>query len=251
MNPENRLLPGSYQPLEPIQVSGAIHSFKALDGDASRIVFWKGCLVEDVSGRESIQNEANVLATIRSKGILKPITQEINGAIPFLVFPWKRFQNLLQMGRETELIFWLGHLRELVETLARIHDQGYVHADIRPENCQFFKSRAFLIDFAMSQPVGTAYLGPLYSPGFLAPEAKPGTYNWQKSADLYALGASIVAGLRHLDTNHSHLEGKTAKIWSKLEVLCQVLCHPDPEQRPSAKQTARRILELEIAALSL
>lgn len=251
MNPENRLLPGSFQALEPIQVSGSIHSFKALSVDVSQIVFWKGCLAPDVTGRGLIQNEAFVLSSLRARGILKPIAQETNGEIPFLVFPWKRFQNLLQMGRETELIFWLGYMRELAETISSIHFQGYVHADIRPENCQFFHSRGYLIDFAMAQPVGTAFLGPNYSPGFLAPEVKPGGYNWQKSADIFALGATMDAGLRNVVPIPSSLDSKTAKVWNKVQVLCQSLCHSDPEQRPTAKQTSRRLLELEIAALAL
>jgi serine/threonine protein kinase len=250
MNPENQLLPGSFQVLEPVQVSGAIHSFKALSEDVSQIVFWKGCLVPDVTGRELVQNEASVLASIRARGVLKPITQSINAEIPYLVFPWKRFQNLLQMGRQTDLIFWLGNIRELAETIAKIHLQGFVHADIRPENCQFFNSKAYLIDFAMAQPVGSAFLGPIYSAGFIAPEAKPGIYKWQTSADLYAFGASISAGLRNVVPNPSLLEGKTAKLWNKVGGLCQSLCNPDPDQRPTAKQTARRFLEWEIAALS-
>jgi hypothetical protein len=102
----------------------------------------------------------------------------------------------------------------------------------------------------MAQPVGNAFLGPLYSPGFMAPEAKPGNYKWHKSADLYALGASISAGLRNVVPNPSLLEGKAAKLWNKVGVHCQSLCHPDPDQRPTAKQTARRFLEWEIAALS-
>lgn len=251
MNPENRLLPGSFQALEPIQASGSIYSFKALSGDVSRIVFWKGCLAPDVTGRGLIQNEAIVLSKLRTKGILKPVIQEISGETPYLVFPWKQFQNLLQMGRDIDLIFWLGNMRELAETVSKIHLQGFVHADIRPENCQFLNSKAYLIDFAMAQPVGNEFLGPTYSPGFLAPEAKPGAYIWQKSADLYAFGATMVAGFKQIAGNPSTLEPQKARIWNRIQVLCQSLCHADPDQRPTAKQTARRLLELEIAALSL
>ncbi len=251
MNPENRLLPGSFHALETLQVSGPVHSFKALNDDFSQIVFWKGCLVPDVAGEELIQNEALVLSKLRANGILKPIGQETNGPFPFMVFPWKRFQNLLQVVRETEIIFWLGQIRELVETISKVHLQGYVHADIRPENCQFLNSKAYLIDFGMARQLGTPFHGPLYSPGFLAPEAKPGQYTWEKSADLYSLGATLGAGLRNLAPATQSKTGKTTRFWNKIQVLCQNLCHADPEQRPTARKTAKILLELEISALLL
>lgn len=72
--------------------------------------------------------------------------------------------------------------------LAHVHDAGYVHADLKPNNIMVDAgSGVKLIDFGFALPTGTALRGIKGSWGYLAPEQTGGTLNTR--TDVFNLGA--------------------------------------------------------------
>ncbi len=242
------MLPGQFQVLETIQDFGLVHSFKALTFDASTIVFWKGCLAPNPEGIRLIQNEAQILASISGPGLLQPMFQDLMGETPFLVFPWKRFQSILRVAEHEDPVFWLGRMQEIASLLALLHESGFVHGDIRPENLLIADNQAYLIDFGLAQTMGSRFMGAYYSPGYLAPEVIPGLYDWHPAADIFALGKTF-SGFLEIKQRNGRLGQKA--VVKKIVALCQVMTQTNPKRRPSSQQVNRYLIDLEIDALSL
>ena len=77
---------------------------------------------------------------------------------------------------------------ELAETLAALHDAGFVHGDIKPDNIRVPRgSRAVLLD------LGAVVAGDaMHTPAFAAPELRAGAPH-SVATDLFALGATLWA----------------------------------------------------------
>ncbi len=248
MPPENRMLPGRFLVLENIHAFGPVQSFKALTSDASTIVFWKGCIGTDLEGIHLIRNEAKILASLSGTGLLQPIYRDVMCDTPYLVFPWKKFQSLLLLANHEDPVYWLGRLQEIVGMVSVLHRSGFVHGDIRPENLLIADNQAYLIDFGLGQPIGSTFLGPIYSPGFLAPEVCLGNFHWHPSTDIFALGTCMK---RFLDQQQGNRQVGPKALMKKMGNLCQQMTHPDPGKRPSSQKVNRLLMALEIDALSL
>jgi serine/threonine protein kinase len=77
---------------------------------------------------------------------------------------------------------------QICEALAFIHEQGYIHGDVKPDNILVNgQGRAKLIDFGFAAPIGTDVDGVKGTWGFMAPEQTGGTL--EPETDVYNLGA--------------------------------------------------------------
>lgn len=81
----------------------------------------------------------------------------------------------------------------LVETLARLHENGVIHRDLKPSNVLTVHGRPTLLDFGLARPQAEIEQGDgqlAGTPAYLAPEVFFGT-DPSPSSDLYALGVML------------------------------------------------------------
>lgn len=110
----------------------------------------------------------------------------------YLVSDYIPGRTLKELGQErtaTEEDFRQVAL-DILEALAYVHGEGQLHRDISPNNIVVRDDgRGVLIDFGLSVARADAH-SVVGTPWYMAPEIATGS--WSVSADLYALGASLL-----------------------------------------------------------
>lgn len=84
---------------------------------------------------------------------------------------------------------------ELGETLAAIHDAGFVHGDVKPANVRVREDgdgRAMLLDLGAAIAARESDADIVHTPAFAAPEVRAGARP-SRASDIYSLGATIWA----------------------------------------------------------
>lgn len=205
----------------------------------------------DGAARSRFEGEINALRRLHHPNIV-------------LVLDWGEVDDQLYLvqeyleGRTLEQV-WPGPrswseirpvLGQLVKGLTYIHQQNWVHHDLKPANLMLLgDGRLKILDFGISSPAdhqGSAIRG---TPGFMAPEqigGKPS--DWR--ADLYSLGVLVYQALtgrdlfsaespvelmvRHLEETAPHLPGAVAP--PEVAALVSRLLAKDPLDRFETKQ---------------
>lgn len=190
-------LPGGYLGTELLGENLGVEAWKALQPDSSVYVFWKGS-PRSGFGTEilALVREAEALGELSDGGLVKPILDSTRDEHPHLVFPWIKGQSYGSRPPIYKSSQILGVLRETAQILQKVHQKGWIHGDIRPENLFWSLDGIKLIDFGLCKRIGEiAELPPNHSPEFLAPETQKIGYAWQPEADWYALGKTATRWL--------------------------------------------------------
>jgi serine/threonine protein kinase len=124
----------------------------------------------------------------------------------FLIVEFIRCKNMYYYhgGRPFTLSNTKKWARDILIGLKGIHDRGYVHADMKPENVMMTcdktgaPDRAKLADFGFTSLIGSPFK-PRGTPDYLAPEileyanteSKDGATTFQPSIDMWAFGCMV------------------------------------------------------------
>ena len=148
----------------------------------------------------ALENEAATLSVVQGPGIAALVARGSDENMAWMALariPGCDLERRVQEGGPIEARDVQHLAQALAQALARVHQAGYTHGDIKPANIMIDAEAngAVLIDFGMARQIGAepfdarAFAG---SPAYLAPEivtrvaeaATPAT-------DWYALGASL------------------------------------------------------------
>lgn len=144
---------------------------------------------------------------------------------------------------------------QILEGLARLHDAGYLHRDVKPFNVMLdAEDQVKLIDLGLSTLRGEIRPGPknlkVGTPLYSAPEQEADPAGADERADLYGLGVTLWRMLAGRLPAETHAERRPASADNPLldaafdTFLCRAV-HPDRAQRfPSAKDMARELATL-------
>jgi hypothetical protein len=132
--------------------------------------------------------------------------------------------------------------RDVCRALERVHGEGLVHRDVKPDNIWLAgDGRALLGDFgvALSTRDGQGVSGQrVGTPGYMAPEQAHAGLADARS-DLYALGVTL----------RKMLGGGGASD-AELADLVYALVDERPERRPSSAEAVRRVLESRLESMT-
>jgi len=153
-----------------------------------------------------LRAEAAALALVRGEGILPVLAMDLANDPPYLALELVSGGDLRAHARE-----WRGGrlppyeavkvVEQILAILARVHKEGVVHGDLKPENVLKGERGALLADFGLSRRVsqGTATLSVSLSRDdarlagtidYMAPEQREGQKPTARS-DVYALGVIL------------------------------------------------------------
>ena len=194
-----------------------------------------------------LEGEFSLLARLRIPGLVRvhDFTRDARG-VPFLVEDFVEGDDPIRwVDRRPPHVVALA--ADLAETLAGLHDAGFLHGDVKPSNVRVAHGgRAMLLDLGAAAGLhrAQAAAAPLvYTEAFAAPELRGGAAP-SVATDLYALGATLwacAAGAAPPDvakgtrTLRDHAPWVTPSIASVVESLVAV----HPADRP---RTARDVI---------
>ena len=139
------------------------------------------------------------------------------------------------------------------EALAKLHEAGVIHGDLKPQNVLIKGNNPLLSDFGISRIfkyVGENVTPIGFTPGYAAPEVEQGVVN--DKSDVYSMGTLII----ELLTGESPVSGSTnlpVKIFNKmrllnkgdeLSALVSRMRSGDPDKRPSMRDVYESLIRL-------
>ena len=212
----------------------------------------------------ALAREVDVLAAIRGAARLPQLVFASGGTHPMLVtrfLPGPCLRDVIDAGplvepRARRLA------EDLAEGLAALHDAGWWHGDVKPENVRLDgRDSAVLLDLGFAQPIERSQDPASGSLPYLAPERCAGVPGGPP-ADLFALGlilAEMATGSlplapredeRHLPDAWLQTRSEAAayvpssldpRLSPLFDLVVADLLHPDPDRRPVAAETAARL----------
>lgn len=158
-------------------------------------LFKKNFVVKSFHDRLDFENEAYVLSKLRHcENVIQPIFVDPNNkSIAFCKIDGGDLTKAnIQRYSDTELRMMA---RQLVETVQCVHQAGFVHFDIKPENVLLADSeiKITLIDYGLARPAkyGERRVGSLAT---MAPEMLQASMFWlpiTKAADWWSVGVTL------------------------------------------------------------
>ncbi len=166
--------------------------------------------------------------------------------------------NSLIIGQSEELEGnRLALVRQGAESLAAVHDAGYIHRDVCPRNFVATRdaSSMKLIDFGLSVPATKMFMQPgnrTGTPNYMAPEVVR-RRSTDHRLDIYAFGASVYemftgelpwkrgangqAAMTHGTEKLPPIEAKAPSIEPRLARAIMRCLEPDPANRPESMKS--------------
>lgn len=189
--------------------------------------------IKEITGRAI--PEIDITCRIKSPYLLQATWLFASEGHIHLVFP-------LALGDATchEEINYVFDVDQMFFDVARglwdLHQDGYHHFDIKPENILLFHDRAVLADFSLCKRTHPSDLIKVaYSERYRPPECEQ-EFEMSEKTEVYALGVTFFA----LATGHIYRPGVEFTPVSEWSRLIREMIHATPELRPTLQQVLQR-----------
>ena len=203
---------------------------------------------EHLEVTRQLRAEVEVARVARHPHLVPVLDADLQGSRPFIVMPRLEARTLSDILGKVDSqrasqpipvsLWWV---RQVAQALQSIHDNGWIHGDIKPENILVdSRGHVTLIDLGFAQSIGAAsdqcFRG---TPDYAAPEQLAGGVASPKS-DIFSLGTVLL-----------RLLPKQQECPAAILELVDAMCSKAIEQRPAARELCEQLLQLEIDNLHL
>lgn len=220
-----------------------------------------------------LKREAAVSAAVRHRHLVPVLAAQLNELPHYVVMPWLCGASLGEWLARGEGHCWslpavLWVMRQVAEALAALHEQGWLHGDVKPTNVIVSpECHTTLIDLGFARrrdeahgPAERCVAGTL---DYIAPETVTSSLGGDHRSDLYSLGVTLfeaISGRRpfhardagelvrlHRESAAPRLDELVPDLPPALVELVRQMIAKDPLRRPqSAREVIDRLLDLEI-----
>jgi serine/threonine protein kinase len=167
--------------------------------------------------RGFLETEHKVCSALDHPNLIRTYELQLNAKRPFLVMDYVQGMSLRQIldkGR-VNLVDGLDWLAQVGDGMAYLHERGYIHRDVKPQNFVIGgDGTTKIIDFALAMPEDRSFTQ--YCLRRLKERRRPGTWSYMSpeqiqnqrltsQSDVYSLGVSIFETV----TGHLPYTGET------------------------------------------
>ncbi len=202
---------GRYEVLEKIGQGGMGLVYRARDPELNREVAIKLLpRFESESSQERFGQEIEVLKRLEERAIVRFYEVGETGGRQFYVMEYVEAQNLQEWFKQEEEALEpkqaVRFVRDVAEVMNRVHQQGVVHADLKPSNIIGTLSKFKIADFGLArftEEIGFDESQVAGTPAYMSPEQARGELPTALS-DIYSLGVILyefLAGRRPVQAN--------------------------------------------------
>jgi serine/threonine-protein kinase len=231
--------------------------------------------VHDAQACQAMRQEAYVGRKVCHPHLISVLDANVRSRPYFITMPHLPGKTLRQLLESRQLLappaaFWIA--RQVAEALSALHDFGWLHGDVKPENILVAPDgHATLLDLGFARRIdqeGSAVsrqaLGTF---NYIAPESVTSTLGSDGRSDIYSLGATLyealtgrlpLVGRTLAEMASQHRQARPACIRSLLPHLPQPaasLVHrmlaKHPLRRPqTAREVVHRLVALEVESFA-
>lgn len=170
---------------------------------------------------------------------------------PYLVMPRLTGQTLAEhFERDARLPLAVGlwTVRQVAEALQTLHQAGWIHGDVKPENILVSPTgHTTLIDLGFARKIHTVRRGIFQgTPAYAAPEAMDGSHAAIEAMDTFSLGRVLWQCLNYVaESPWDNVSRATETAAS----LVSSMIHPNANERPKLSFVVKQLFDLELKTL--
>lgn len=221
----------------------------------------------DVRAVQLLRREAEVGRAVRHPHLVPVLSASVREAPYFVVTPWLTGRTLAGAWRpDLPVALWIA--RQTAEALAALHEAGWMHGDVKPENIHVSPGgHVTLLDLGFARRPGQEGPGAsgclMGTCAYLAPEAAVSALRPDIRSDLYSLGVvlfEMLAGrlpfagrtpgemvAHHRQTRAPDLRRLVPHLPTGVVRLVRGLLAKEPLRRPQTPaEVVRRLVALEV-----
>jgi serine/threonine protein kinase len=264
---------GPYRLLNVVNTGQSSRLWQAYDDQNRRFVGIKTLLDKFARQKDQIQLlkwEYDVASKFSHPKLIHIFEFDWYQKVPYLVMEWFSAPNL-KMWINRGYAQYCSHLPkllpEMVESLLYLHEQGWTHRDVKPDNFLFNSDEAAmkLIDFALTRRIAKG-LGKLFAmktktqgtASYMSPEQIRGLPP-ASQADIYSLGCTFYELLttrlpfsgesmndllnKHLSVPPPPITQRNKNITPEFAGIIKVMLAKKPEDRPKSTAELLKMLQ--------
>lgn len=268
---------GPYRLLNVVYTGQTSRTWQAYDDRARRYVGLKTLFQSSSRDRKQVQMlkwEYQIGSKLHNERIIDITDFGWYNKVPYIAMEWFSAPNIKQIihkGYENYCASLPTMIPQMLEALAVLHESGWIHRDIKPDNFLFSEQEGVkLIDFALCKPIKPSPLAKLLkmksvpqgTPSYMAPEQILGL-PLDGRADLYSMGCALFEILaarptytgesmndllqKHVSGSIPMIRARNKNITEEFSMLLAQMMAKKPKDRPkSARDVANALRTVKI-----